>query len=170
MSYTFEESEELQLLRDSIKEFAEKEIKPRAFDLDKNEEFSIPLTKKMGEIGLFGTIIPSKYGGQDMDYLSYIVAVEELAKIDGSQAATIAAHNSLGAAPIYYYGTEEQKKRFLPDLCTGEGLWAFGLTEPNAGSDAQAGKTTAVYDEKTKEWVINGSKIWITNSANELIH
>ena len=168
MSYTFEESEELQLLRDSIKEFAEKEIKPRAFDLDKNEEFSIPLTKKMGEIGLFGTIIPSKYGGQDMDYLSYIVAVEELAKIDGSQAATIAAHNSLGAAPIYYYGTEEQKKRFLPDLCTGEGLWAFGLTEPNAGSDAQAGKTTAVYDEKTKEWVINGSKIWITNSANEL--
>jgi alkylation response protein AidB-like acyl-CoA dehydrogenase len=103
-----------------------------------------------------------------MSYHSYIVAVEELAFYDGSQAATIAAHNSLGAGPIYYFGNEEQKKRYLPDLCTGEGLWAFGLTEAEAGSDAQASKTTARYDSATNEWVINGSKLWITNSACEL--
>ena len=168
MAYSFEENEELTLLRDSIRSFAENEIKPKAFELDKTESFSLDITQKMGELGLFGTIVSSKYGGQGMDYLSYIVAVEELAKIDGSHAATIAAHNSLGAAPIYYYGTEEQKQRFLPSLCTGQGLWAFGLTEPNAGSDAQAGKTTATFDSKNSEWVINGSKIWITNSTTDI--
>lgn len=122
----------------------------------------------MGELGLFGTVVDPKYGGQGLDYTSYIIAVEELARVDGSQASTIAAHNSLGAAPLYYYGNEEQKKKYLPDLCTGKGLWAFGLTEPEAGSDAQASKTNAVFDETTKEWVINGSKIWITNSASSL--
>lgn len=168
MSYDYNESEELTLLRQTVRQFAEKEIASRAHDLDEKEQFSVDLTRKMGELGLFGTIVDPKYGGQGMDYISYIVAVEELARIDGSQASTIAAHNSLGAGPLYYYGSEEQKKKYLPSLCTGEGLWAFGLTEPEAGSDAQASKTTAVYDAATKEWVINGSKIWITNSANPL--
>lgn len=168
MAYDFSENEELQLMRSTVRKFAESEIAPVAHKLDEKEEFSLDLTQKMGELGLFGTIVDPKYGGQGMDYISYIVAVEELARIDGSQASTIAAHNSLGAGPLYYYGTEEQKKKYLPDLCTGKGLWAFGLTEPEAGSDAQASKTTAVYDKSKDEWVINGSKIWITNSANPL--
>lgn len=168
MSYNFQESEELVMLRESVRNFAEKEIAPIAANLDEKESFSIELTKKMGELGLFGCVVDPKYGGQGMDYLSYVIAVEELARVDGSQAATIAAHNSLGAAPLYYYGNEEQKEKYLPQLSTGEGLWAFGLTEPEAGSDAQASKTKAVYDEANDEWVISGSKIWITNSACEL--
>ncbi len=168
MSYQFQESEEQSMLRDSVRAFAEKEIAPAAHELDEKEEFSYPLTKKMGQLGLFGTVVDPKHGGQGMDYISYVICVEELARIDGSQAATIAAHNSLGAAPLYYYGTEEQKKKYLPDLCTGEGMWGFGLTEAGAGSDAQASKTNAVFDEATKEWVINGSKIWITNSASDI--
>lgn len=168
MAYDFSEDQELQLLRQAVRDFAEKEIRPVAQEYDEKEHFSVELTKKMGELGLFGTVVSPEYGGQGMDYLSYIVAVEELARIDGSHAATVAAHNSLGAAPLYYYGTEEQKKRYLPSLCTGEGLWAFGLTEAEAGSDAQSSRTKAVFDEKNKEWVISGSKIWITNSASEL--
>jgi len=168
MSYGFTESEELQLMRATVRKFAETEIAPVARGLDEEEKFSVELTEKMGDLGLFGTIVDPAYGGQGMDYLSYIVAVEELARIDGSQASTIAAHNSLGAGPLYYYGTEEQKKKYLPSLCTGKGLWAFGLTEPEAGSDAQASKTTAVFDKSRNEWVLNGSKIWITNSANPL--
>ncbi len=168
MSYEFSLTEEQTLLQQSIADFSKKEITPLAQQLDEKEEFSYELCKKMGDLGLFGTIVSSTYGGQEMDYLSYILCVEELAKIDGSQAATIAAHNSLGAGPLYYYGTEEQKKEFLPDLCTGRGLWAFGLTEPSAGSDAQASKTTAKYDAQTNEWRINGAKIWITNSACDI--
>ncbi len=168
MGYSFEESQETQMLRETVRAFAEKEIAPRAHNLDEQEVFSVELTRKMGELGLMGTIVDPRYGGQGMDYISYIVAVEELARIDGSQAATIAAHNSLGAGPLYYYGNEEQKKRYLPSLCNGEGLWAFGLTEESAGSDAQASKTTARFDAGSNEWVINGSKIWITNSANPL--
>ncbi len=168
MSYSFEESEELVLLRQTVRKFAETEIAPRARELDETESFSTDLTRKMGALGLFGTVVSQQYAGQGMDYLSYIIAVEELARVDGSQAATIAAHNSLGAGPIYYFGTEEQKRRYLPSLCDGSSLWGFGLTEPEAGSDAQNSKTTAVFDEKSKEWVINGSKIWITNSASEM--
>jgi short/branched chain acyl-CoA dehydrogenase len=168
MAYDFSESEQLQLLRETVSAFARTEIAPLAKDLDEKEKFSVELTQKMGELGFFGTIVPTKYGGQGMDYISYIAIVEELAKVDGSQAATVAAHNSLGAAPIYYYGTEEQKKKYLPDLCTGRGLWGFGLTEPEAGSDAQASRTTAVWNESKKCWILNGSKIWITNSACEL--
>ncbi len=168
MAYQFEDTEELALMRQAVRKFAETEIAPRARALDEKEEFSVELTRAMGELGLFGTIVGSDYGGQGMDYISYVVAVEELARVDGSQAATVAAHNSLGCGPLYYYGTEEQKRRYLPDLCTGEGLWAFGLTEPEAGSDAQASKTTAVYDASKREWVINGSKLWITNSASSL--
>lgn len=168
MAYDYSEDQELQLLRQAVRDFAEKEIRPVAQEYDEKEHFSVELTKKMGELGLFGTVVSPEYGGQGMDYLSYIVVVEELARIDGSHAATIAAHNSLGAAPLYYYGNEEQKKRYLPSLCTGQGLWAFGLTEAEAGSDAQSSRTKAVFDEKNNEWVISGSKIWITNSASEL--
>ncbi len=168
MSFDYSESEEQSLLRASVRQFAETEIAPLAGELDEKEMFSVGLTKKMGDLGLFGTIVPPEYGGQGMDYISYVIAVEELARVDGSQASTIAAHNSLGAGPLYYYGNEDQRKKYLPDLCNGNYLWAFGLTEPGAGSDAQASKTTAAFDERTKEWVINGSKIWITNSASEL--
>jgi alkylation response protein AidB-like acyl-CoA dehydrogenase len=164
----FEESEELALLRETVRKFAESEIAPQAAHLDETEQFSLELTAKMGELGLFGTVVPSEYGGQGMDYLSYIVAVEELARVDGSHAATVAAHNSLGAAPLYYYGSESQKKQYIPSLCNGKGLWAFGLTEAGAGSDAQASKTTARFDAGNDEWIINGSKIWITNSASEI--
>ncbi len=168
MAYEYQESEELGLLRSEVARFAKEEIAPRAFELDEKETFSIELTKKMGELGLFGTIVDPQYGGQGMDYISYIVAVEELAKVDGSHAATVAAHNSLGTGPLFYYGREDQKKDYLPRLCDGSGLWAFGLTEAEAGSDAQASKTTAEYDDSNDEWVINGSKLWITNSACEL--
>jgi alkylation response protein AidB-like acyl-CoA dehydrogenase len=120
----------------------------------------------MAELGLFGIFVPEEYGGSGMDYLSYIIAIEELARIDGSHAATVAAGNSLGIGPIYYYGNEAQKKEWLPRLCTGEILASFGLTEPDAGSDAGASKTTG--ELKDGEWSISGSKIFITNSTCEL--
>lgn len=162
----FDLSEEQSLIRETVREFAEREIKPVAKELDDKEEFSYELTKKMGDLGLFGMTIPQKYGGHGLDTLSYIIAVEELARVDGSQAATVAAHNSLGIAPLYEYGTEEQRIKYIPQLCTGEGLWSFGLTEPGAGSDSRGSKTTAVL--KDNEWIINGSKIFITNGASDI--
>jgi short-chain 2-methylacyl-CoA dehydrogenase len=162
----FDLSDENNLVRERVKIFAEKEIRPLARGLDERESFSVELTGKMGELGLFGMNIPEKYGGSGMETLSYIIAVEELARVDGSQAATLAAHNSLGIGPIYYFGSEEQKMRYLPALCTGRATWAFGLTEPDAGSDSRACKTTAEPDQG--EWVINGSKIFITNGASEI--
>jgi len=162
----FELTQEQQLIRETVREFAEREIKPVARELDEQETFSYDLTKKIGELGLFGMNLPEKYGGQGLDTLSYIIAVEELARVDGSQAATLAAHNSLGISPLYEFGTEEQKMKYLPGLCTGEGLWSFGLTEPGAGSDSRGSKTTAVLDHD--EWVINGSKIFITNGASKI--
>lgn len=159
----FELSEDQQMIRESVRDFAEREIKPRAKELDEKAEFSNELTRMMGELGLFGMYLPEKYGGQGMDYLSYIIAVEEIARIDGSQAATLAAHNSLGIGPLYYYGSEEQKMKYLPPLCTGEALWGFGLTEPDAGSDSRGSKTKAYLEGD--EWVINGSKIFITNGS-----
>ncbi len=162
----FDLTDEQKLIRETVREFAEREIKPKARELDEKGEFSYELTKRMGELGLFGMTLPEKYGGQGLDTLSYIIAVEELARVDGSQAATLAAHNSLGISPIYEYGTEEQKMKYLPQLCTGEALWSFGLTEPGAGSDSRGSKTTAVLDGD--EWVINGSKIFITNGASKI--
>ncbi len=162
----FDLNKQQEMIRKEVRKFAETAIAPVAAELDENEEFSVELTKQMGEIGLFGMFVDEAYEGQALDYISYIIAVEELARVDGSQAATIAAGNSLGIGPIYYFGSEEQKKRYLPKLCTGEGLWGFGLTEPTAGSDAGGSKTTAVQDGN--EWVINGSKIFITNSACDL--
>jgi len=163
---SFELTQEQEMLRKSIREFAEGEIKPRAIEMDEKERFDTGLVGKMGEMGLFGMFVDEKYGGSHAGYLSYIIAVEEIARVDGSTAATIAAGNSLGIGPIYYFGSEEQKRTFLPKLCTGEALAGFGLTEANAGSDAGGSKTTAVLDGN--EWVINGSKIFITNAANPL--
>ncbi|KAF0202419.1 MAG: hypothetical protein FD170_1886 [Bacteroidetes bacterium] len=162
----FNLSEEHQMIRETVRNFAEREIKPVAQELDEKAEFSVELTRKMGELGLFGIYLPQKYGGQEMDYISYIIAVEELARIDGSQAATLAAHNSLGVGPLYYYGTEEQKMKYLPQLCSGDALWAFGLTEPDAGSDSRGSKTRATLENG--EWVINGSKIFITNGSADI--
>lgn len=150
-----------QMLRNSVRKFAESEIAPRARELDKNERFSEDLTRKMGQLGLFGVVIPEEYGGHGMDYLAYAIACEEIARVDGSQAATVTAHNSLGLGPLYYFGNELQRKKHIPQLCTGEKLWAFGLTEPGAGSDSRGSKTTAKKVEGG--WVINGSKIFITN-------
>lgn len=163
MSLNFDLPEEAVMIRDSVREFAEEVIKPKAHELDKNEEFSPGITKQMGELGLFGFCVPEKYGGNGIGYVPYMVAVEELARIDSSQAITIAAHNSLGIGPLYNFGNEEQKKKYLPQLCTGEKLWGFGLTEPEAGSDAGGTKTKAV--KNGNEWVINGSKIFITNAS-----
>ncbi len=162
----FSLSTDHEILRESVRSFAEKEIKPVARELDEKEEFSYETMQKMAELGLFGIFVSDKYGGQEMDYLSYIIAVEEIARVDGSHAATVAAENSLGIGPLYYFGNEEQKKKYLPKLCSGEALWGFGLTEPNAGSDSGNTQTTAVLDGN--EWVINGSKIFITNAATDI--
>jgi len=152
--------------RHTIREFAEAEIKAIAGILDDAGTFSPELTRKMGILGLFGITIPEQYGGLNKDTLSYIIAVEELARIDSSQAATVASHNSLGIGPIYEFGTEKQKSELLPQLCTGDKLWAFGLTEETAGSDVRGTKTEARLENGS--WVINGSKIFITNSSSEL--
>jgi short/branched chain acyl-CoA dehydrogenase len=166
MALNFDLTEEQNLLRQAVREFAEREIAPAAEELDEKEEFSVELTQKMGQLGLLGCFVPAEYGGSDVGYLSYIIAVEELARVDGSQAATITAGNSLGIGPIYYYGTEQQKREWLPRLCSGEMLAAFGLTEPGAGSDAGGSKTRA--ELKGDSWIINGSKIFITNGASPL--
>jgi len=162
----FDLNKQQEMIRKEVRKFAETAIAPVAMELDEAEAFSPDLTQKMGDIGLFGMFVDEAYGGQHLDYISYIIGVEEIARVDGSQAATIAAGNSLGIGPIYYFGSEEQKKKYLPKLCTGEALWGFGLTEPTAGSDAGGSKTTAVKDGN--EWVINGSKIFITNAACEM--
>ncbi len=162
----FSLSQEHQILRKTVRDFAENEIKPVAEQLSRDEKFSVELTEKMGDLGLFGCVVDPDYDGQGMDYLSYIIAVEEIARVDGSQAATVAAGNSLGIWPIFNFGTDQQKQKYLPDLCTGRRLFGFGLTEPDAGSDAGGSKTKAV--KQNGKWIINGSKIFITNAANEL--
>ena len=149
-----------------IRAFAEEFIAPEVAILDEEERFSTELTLEMGKQGLLGFVAPKEYGGQEKDTLSYIIAVEELARIDSSQAATMLAHNSLGLTPIIKYGTDEQKANYLPKLTSGKHLWGFGLTEENAGSDARGTETTAVRDGD--EWVINGKKRYITNASNPL--
>jgi alkylation response protein AidB-like acyl-CoA dehydrogenase len=162
----FDLSEEQNLTRQAIRSFAENQIAPIARGLDEREEFSIDLTREMADLGLLGCFVPEKYGGSNMGYISYAIAIEELARVDASQAATIAAGNSLGIGPIYYFGNEKQKQEWLPMLCSGECLAAFGLTEPDAGSDAGSSKTTATLEGD--RWTINGHKIFITNSACSL--
>lgn len=159
-------TEEQNILRKTVRDFAEQVIKPRAEELDEKAEFSVDITRQMGELGLFGMFVSEEYGGSHVGYVSYIIAVEEIARVDGSQAATVAAANSLGIGPIYYFGSKKQKDQWLPRLCSGEILASFGLTEPNAGSDAGASKTTAVL--KDGHWIINGSKIFITNSTSPM--
>ena len=163
MALDFDLTEEQSLTRQAVRDFAEKEILPVAQQLDESEEFSVELTQKMAQIGLLGCFVPEKYGGAGMGYVSYIIAVEELARVDGSQAATVAAANSLGVGPIYQFGNDKQKEEWLPRICSGEMLAAFGLTEPEAGSDAGNSKTSAKLE--SKNWIINGRKIFITNSA-----
>lgn len=153
-------------LREKVRAFAENEIQPIAAKLDDDVVFSTEITSKMFDMGLLRINLPETYGGMGLDTLSYIIAVEELARVDGSQAATVAAHNSLGIAPIATYGTEEQKQRFLPLLTSGKKLWAFGLTEPNAGSDSNNTETTAVLDKG--KWILNGQKIYITNITSTM--
>jgi short-chain 2-methylacyl-CoA dehydrogenase len=153
------------LLRDTVRKFAEEVIKPKTKELDEKEEFSVELTKAMAEMGFLAAFLPEEYGGCNLDYVSYIIVVEELARVDSSQAATIAAHNSLGAGPIYYYANREQKEKYLPKLAQGY-LWGFGLTEPEAGSDAGNTQTTAIED--ADDWILNGSKIFITNASTEI--
>ena len=160
-------TEKHEAFRQKVRTFAEKEIKPIAAELDDKETFSVDLSRKMGKAGLFGVDLPKEYGGQGLDTLSYIIAVEELARVDSSQAATMCAHNSLGLAPIYNFGSEEQRRQYIPMLTSGEGLWAFGLTEVMAGSDAQGVQTVA--EDKEDHWLINGSKRYITNGSNELM-
>lgn len=151
--------------REKVREFAEREVKAVAAYNDENEIFDVELTKKMADIGLLGICAPKEYGGQQLDTLSYIIAVEELARIDGSTAATIAADNSLGISPIKEYGTKEQKEKYLPRLCKSH-LWGFGLTEETAGCDSRGTKSTArLIDDK---WIVNGTKIFITNSATPM--
>lgn len=165
MDYKHNLTEEQILLRNTVRKFAEEEIRPLAKELDEKEEFSYELTKKMAEMGFLGCFIPEEFGGSNLDYLSYIIIVEEITRIDSSQAATVAAHNSLGIGPIYYFGNEGQKRKYLPKLSNGY-LWGFGLTEPEAGSDAGNTKTSAVKDGN--KWILNGSKIFITNASTEI--
>lgn len=159
-------TEKHQALREEVRAFAERDIKPLAAELDEKSMFSTAITNKMFDMGLLRINLPEAYGGMGLDTLSYIIAVEELARVDGSQAATMAAHNSLGIAPIYKYGTEDQRARFLPKLTSGKKLWAFGLTEANAGSDSNNTETTAKLGDG--KWTINGEKIFITNIASEM--
>ena len=154
-------SDEHELIRQTVREFAEKEIRPLAYQIDKDESFSVELVNKMGDLGLFGMCIPQRYGGQGLDYLSLIIAIEEIARVDSSQAGTLSVHNSLGLGPIYYHGTYDQKEKFLPDLCTGKHIWAFALTEPDSGSDSRSSTTRAKLIQG--KWEINGTKTFITN-------
>jgi alkylation response protein AidB-like acyl-CoA dehydrogenase len=143
-----------------IREFCEKELKPIASKIDKEEYFPYDLYKKMGKMGLMGMTVPQKYGGAGIDKVSYMIALEEISRYCGSTGLTVEAHNSLGIGHIYEHGNEEQRKKYLPKLCSGEAFTAWALTEPNAGSDAAATQTTAVL--KNNEWVINGTKQFIT--------
>ena len=145
------------------RDFAENEVKPLAEWVDENEAFPEETVKKMAKLGMMGIYFPKEYGGAGADVLSYVMAVEEMSKVCGTTGVIISAHTSLCCAPIYENGTEEQKKYYLPKLCSGEWIGAFGLTEPGAGTDAQGQQTTAVLDEKGENWILNGSKIFITN-------
>jgi len=161
----FELTEEQNLIRDMVRDFAETEIAPSARERDEEERFDRALMfDKLAELGLTGIVFPEKYGGGEADYISYAIAVEELSRVCASTGVTLSAHLSLGANPIYLFGTEEQKQQYLKPLAQGEKLGAFGLTEPAAGSDAGGTKTTAIMDGD--EWVVNGTKIFITNAGD----
>ena len=158
----FQTTQAHEQLRAKIRAFAEEEVKPIAFSLDQANEFPAEAVKKLGELGLMGIPYPKEYGGAGLDAISYAIAVEELSRVDGGTGVILSAHVSLGSWPIFAFGTEEQKKKYLVPLARGEKIGAFGLTEPNAGSDAGGTETTAV--DKGDHWLLNGGKIFITNA------
>ena len=157
----FKWNDEQQLMQTMFREFVDKELRPIAAELDEQERFPFELIPKMGEIGLLGIPVAEEFGGVGMGTLEYVIAVEEISKACASTGVTISAHTSLCCWPIEHFGTQEQKEKYLPDLATGEKLGAFGLTEPNAGTDAAMQRTTA--EDKGDHWLLNGSKVFITN-------
>jgi short-chain 2-methylacyl-CoA dehydrogenase len=162
----YELTEEQELLRRTVRDFAESRVAPAAEELDREERFPYDLVAEMAELGLMGIPISEEFGGAGADTVSYAIAIEELTRIDSSVAITVAAHTSLGTMPIYLFGTDEQKQQWVPPLASGEKLAAFGLTEPNAGSDAGATRTRA--ELRDGNWIVNGSKIFITNAGTEI--
>ncbi|SHE64479.1 Acyl-CoA dehydrogenase [Ferrithrix thermotolerans DSM 19514] len=163
----FELSQEQESFRKVVADFAESEIRPYVAKWDEEKIFPLDVVKKMGEMGLFGLIFPEEYGGSGADFTTLCIAIEELAKVDSSVAITLSAGVGLGASPIYHFGSDEQKATWLPKLCSGEILGAFGLTEPDGGSDA--GSTTTKAEKVGEdEWLINGAKAYITNSGTEI--
>ena len=159
-------TDEHELLRRTVRDFAVERVAPVAEELDREHRFPYDLVKEMAELGLMGMTIPEEYGGAGADTVSYAIAVEELTRVDSSVAITMAAHHSLGTLPIYMFGSEEQKREWVPQLASGEKLAAFGLTEPEAGSDAGAARTRA--ELRDGEWVVNGSKMFITNAGTDI--
>ena len=159
-------NEEQLAIRDTCREFAEQEIKPLAEEMDQTGKFPYGLVRKMGELGLLGLPFPEEYGGAGADFLSYCLAIEEISRGDVSVGITMEAHTSLGASPFYLFGSKEQKERFLPPLASGEQLWAFGLTEPGAGSDSGGTQTRATLHDGF--WHINGAKAFITNAGTDM--
>jgi len=166
MSLNFDLDDEHALLRDTVRQFALEKVAPVAEELDREQRFPYELVAELADLGLMGMTIPEDYGGGGTDTLAYAIAVEELTRIDSSVAITVAAHHSLGTLPIWYFGTEEQRREWIPELASGRKLAAFGLTEPNAGSDAGATRTTARLE--AGEWVIDGSKMFITNAGTDI--
>ena len=164
----FELTAEQEAFRKVVRDFAEHEIAPHAEEWDREHTFPVDTVRAMGELGLFGLPFPEEYGGSNADFTSVCLAIEELGRVDSSMAITLSAGVGLGANPIYSFGTEEQRQRWLPDLCAGRALGAFGLTEPDAGSDAGATRTKARLDEDAGEWVIDGAKAFITNSGTPI--
>jgi short/branched chain acyl-CoA dehydrogenase len=162
----FELSDDHHLLRQTVRDFAEERIAPVAEELDREHRFPYDIVEALAELGLMGIPIPEEHGGGGGDTLAYAIAVEELTRIDSSVAITVAAHTSLGTMPILLFGSDEQKERWLPELASGQRLGAFGLTEPEAGSDAGATRTTA--ELRDGNWVVNGSKIFITNAGTDI--
>src|SRR5215212_6300730 len=162
----FDLDPEHELIRRTVRDFAEQEVAPVAEELDREKRFPYEIVAKLGELGLMGIPFPEEYGGAGADSLAYAIAVEELTRVDSSVAITMCAHTSLGTQPIYVFGSEEQRQAWLPDLTAGRKLGAFGLTEPEAGSDAGNVRTRAVRDNG--EWVINGTKQFITNAGTDI--
>jgi short-chain 2-methylacyl-CoA dehydrogenase len=162
----FDLTSEQELIRETVRTFARERVEPVAAELDLSGRFPYELVTELGELGLMGLPIPEEYGGAGGDTVSYAIAIEELTRIDSSVAITVAAHTSLGTMPILLYGSDEQKERWLPDLASGKQLAAFGLTEPDAGSDAGATRTTA--DLRDGSWIVSGSKIFITNAGTDI--
>jgi short-chain 2-methylacyl-CoA dehydrogenase len=162
----FDLTAEQELIRDTVRTFARERVAPVAAELDLEGRFPYELVAELGELGLMGLSVPEEYGGAGGDTMSYAIAIEELTRIDSSVAITVAAHTSLGTMPILLFGSDDQKKRWLPDLASGKRLAAFGLTEPGAGSDAGNTRTTA--ELRDGRWVINGSKLFITNAGTDI--